>query len=93
MSSNSIASLAKHLFLTAAAACALNAYAVEYPIGAPQQRAGMEIAAVYLQPVSMDPEGMMKKAEEADIHIEATLNPLLATRTVLRKEPGFPIWS
>jgi uncharacterized protein involved in high-affinity Fe2+ transport len=27
----------------------------------------MEIAAVYLQPVVMEPEGMMKKAEESDI--------------------------
>src|SRR4051812_34279549 len=76
MRSNTTASLPKQLFLMVAAASALNAYAAEYPIGAPQQRAGMEIAAVYLQPVSMDPEGMMKKAEEADIHIEADIKSL-----------------
>ncbi len=52
------------------------ALAVEYPIGTPQQRAGMEIAAVYLQPVTMEPEGMMKKAEESDIHIEADIHAL-----------------
>lgn len=50
------------------------AAAVEYPIGTPQQRNGMEIAAVYLQPVSMEPEGMMNKAEESDIHIEADIH-------------------
>lgn len=52
------------------------ASAMEYPIGAPQQRNGMEISAVYLQPVTMEPEGMMKKTEEADIHIEADIRAL-----------------
>jgi len=55
---------------------ALPAHAVEYPIGTPHQRAGMEIAAVYLQPVTMEPDGMMKKAEETDIHIEADIKAL-----------------
>ena len=40
------------------------------PLATPQQRNGMEIAAVYLQPVVMEPDGMMR-AEESDIHIEA----------------------
>lgn len=52
------------------------AWAVEYPIGAPQQRHGMEIAAVYLQPVRMEPEGMMRKAEESDAHMEADIKAL-----------------
>jgi uncharacterized protein involved in high-affinity Fe2+ transport len=59
-----------------AAVITLNAHAVEYPIGTPQQRFGMEIGAVYLQPVVMEPEGMMKKAEESDIHIEADIKAL-----------------
>lgn len=54
----------------------LSAHAVEYPIGTPQQRAGMEIAAVYLQPVTMEPDGMMRKAEESDIHIEADIHSM-----------------
>ncbi len=53
-----------------------SAAALEYPIGVPQQRAGMEIAAVYLQPIEMEPEGMMKKATESDIHIEADIRAL-----------------
>lgn len=47
--------------------------AVEYPIGKPEQRAGMEIAAVYLQPIRMEPEGMMRPAEHSDVHLEADI--------------------
>jgi len=50
--------------------------AVEYPIGQPQQRSGMEIGAVYLQPVLMEPEGMMKKPGESDVHMEADIHAL-----------------
>ena len=57
-------------------ASAYSAQALEYPIGKPQQRFGMEIAGVYLQPVAMEPEGMMRKAEESDIHIEADIKAL-----------------
>ena len=66
----------RRLALSAALGASLAAQALEYPIGAPQQRFGMEIAAVYLQPVVMEPEGMMKKAEESDIHIEADIKAL-----------------
>ncbi|MCB1890578.1 MAG: iron transporter, partial [Rhodocyclaceae bacterium] len=47
------------------------AQALEYPIGSPHNIAGMEIAAVYLQPIDMEPEGHMRKASESDIHLEA----------------------
>lgn len=50
--------------------------AAEYPVGVPQQRAGMEIAAVYLQPVLMEPEGMMPKPENSDVHMEADIHAL-----------------
>ncbi|MFZ1909721.1 MAG: iron transporter [Burkholderiales bacterium] len=53
-----------------------NAAALEYPIGAPQQRYGMEIAAVYLQPVTMEPEGMMRAVVQSDIHLEADIHAL-----------------
>jgi uncharacterized protein involved in high-affinity Fe2+ transport len=52
------------------------AHAVEYPIGTPQQINGMEIAAIYLQPVTMEPDGMMRKAEESDIHLEADIHAM-----------------
>jgi uncharacterized protein involved in high-affinity Fe2+ transport len=54
------------------------AQAAEYPIGHPQKPAGtgMEVAAVYLQPITMEPEGMMRKASESDIHLEADIHAI-----------------
>ena len=52
------------------------ALALEYPIGHPQNRAGMEIGAVYLQPVDMEPPGHMRKAADADLHLEADIHAL-----------------
>ena len=62
--------------LALSTALAAPALALEYPIGVPQNKAGMEIAAVYLQPIEMEPEGMMRKASESDIHIEADIHAL-----------------
>ena len=50
------------------------ASAAEYPIGKQQIKAGMEIGAVYLQPIEMEPEGMMRKASASDIHLEADIH-------------------
>lgn len=47
---------------------------VEYPIGLPQVRYGMEIAAVYLQPIKMDPPMSSEKEEKTDIHLEADIH-------------------
>ncbi len=52
------------------------AQAKEYPIGEPQQCGGMEVGAVYLQPVEMDPAGMMRAAAESDVHLEADISAL-----------------
>ncbi|MBB2484053.1 iron transporter [Mitsuaria sp. WAJ17] len=52
------------------------ALAAEIPIGTPQNLAGMEIAAVYLQPVDMEPEGHMRAAADSDIHLEADIHAL-----------------
>jgi uncharacterized protein involved in high-affinity Fe2+ transport len=57
--------------MAAIAAAPVNA--LETPIGKPQKQAGMEVAAVYLQPVAMDPPGMMKSVAESDIHLEADI--------------------
>lgn len=58
------------------AALVTPAMAIEYPIGVPQQKAGMEIAAVYLQPIEMEPDGMMRKVSESDIHLEADIHAM-----------------
>ena len=61
--------------LAAAVIAALPALAAakEYPVGKPVVKNGMEIAAVYLQPVRMEPDGMMRKAEDSDVHLEADI--------------------
>jgi len=51
-----------------------SALAVEYPIGEPQSCGGMEIAAVYLQPIEMDPPDMMRAVADSDAHIEADIS-------------------
>ena len=59
------------------------AQALEYPIGTPQNLAGMEIAAVYLQPVEMEPDGHMRKAAESDVHLEADIHAVSYTHLTL----------
>ncbi|WP_226806848.1 iron transporter [Candidatus Vallotia cooleyia] len=48
--------------------------AAEYPLGKPKIQSGMEIGMVYLQPIRMDPEGMMRKSSDSDIHLEADIH-------------------
>ncbi len=82
------------------------AEAKEYPIGQPVTTAGMEIGAVYLQPIEMDPPGMMAPADKTDIHLEADIHavddnpngfavgdwlPYLNITYVLTKDGGQPI--
>jgi uncharacterized protein involved in high-affinity Fe2+ transport len=61
------------LVVFGAAALSAPCAAKEYPVGKPQLRSGMEIAAVYLQPIEMDPPGLMRQAKESDIHLEADI--------------------
>ena len=49
------------------------ASAKEIPIGKPKIVAGMEVGAVYLQPVEMAPAGMMRAAADSDVHMEADI--------------------
>lgn len=59
--------------LLAACAVAPPALSKEYPIGKPHTVSGMEVAAVYLQPIEMDPPGMMRAAKDSDVHLEADI--------------------
>lgn len=77
--------LKKALWLALAAMTVSGAaQAIEYPIGKPVEKGGMEIGAVYLQPVEMDPPGMMRAAKDSDIHLEADIHALANNPT------GFP---
>jgi hypothetical protein len=60
------------------------ALAAEYPIGERVTKEGMEIGAVYLQPIEMDPPGMMRPAKDSDIHLEADIHATAGNKT------GFP---
>ena len=61
--------------IAALAACCISysAAAKEYPIGEAQEKEGMKIAAVYLQPIEMEPPGMMREAKNSDVHLEADI--------------------
>ncbi len=53
------------------------ALAVETPIGLPQSKAGLEVAAVYLQPINMEPskgKHAMRSRAKSDVHIEADIH-------------------
>ena len=49
------------------------AQAKEYPIGEPQLCPGLEVGAVYLQPIEMAPAGMMRATADSDVHLEADI--------------------
>lgn len=67
-----------HLALACSVALfATSSWAKEYPVGQPILKHGMEIAGVYLQPVTMDHGKNHAKhlpAVEADIHLEADIH-------------------
>ncbi|SFA42375.1 hypothetical protein SAMN04487972_102297 [Paracoccus halophilus] len=48
----------------------------EYPIGEPVEMNTLEVAAVYLAPIDMEPRGIDLPAAEADIHLEADIHAL-----------------
>ncbi|MTI15400.1 iron transporter [Sansalvadorimonas verongulae] len=70
----------KKTLMSAAVASSLlmagTAFAGEHPAGDTLEMNGMEIAAVYLEPVTMEPQGMMMAASKADVHLEADIHAL-----------------
>ncbi|MBI0327828.1 iron transporter [Burkholderia plantarii] len=67
-------SLTRSGIAAAVALVAMSASAAEYPIGKQQIQGGMEVGVVYLQPITMEPEGMMRKASDSDIHLETDIH-------------------
>lgn len=61
------------LALLAMAVLAGPVVAKEIPIGPHVIRDGLDVGAVYLQPIEMDPPDMMRKASDSDIHLEADI--------------------
>ena len=52
---------------------AASAVAKEIPVGPHVTQNGLEVAAVYLQPIEMDPPDMMRAAAQSDLHLEADI--------------------
>jgi hypothetical protein len=50
--------------------------AIETPIGLPQNLYDMEVAAVFLQPIEMNPLDIMRRRKESDIHLEADIHAI-----------------
>jgi len=50
----------------------------------------MEIGAVYLQPVTMDPQGMMRAPSSSDIHLEADIHASSDNRNGFREGDWIP---
>lgn len=50
------------------------AWAAEQPAGEPMEENGLEVNAVYLQPVEMEPAMHGQEAATADIHLEADIH-------------------
>ncbi len=51
-----------------------NAIAAETTIGSAIEKKGMEIGAVYLQPVAMEMHGKISDTADADVHLEADIH-------------------
>ena len=66
--------LLRIVLLAAGLAASSLALAKEIPIGEEKQESGMTIGAVYLQPIEMEPEGMMRAASDSDIHLETDIH-------------------
>ena len=63
-----------------AALIACRAAVLEFPIGSPKNVAGMDVAALYLQPIEMERDGHTRKAADSDVHMEGDIHALASTR-------------
>ncbi len=68
----------KKIILATSAAALLavgaNAEMKEYPLGEDKVVNNMQIAAVYLKPIDMEPRGIDLPASKADVHLEADIH-------------------
>jgi uncharacterized protein involved in high-affinity Fe2+ transport len=74
MRKNLRSSLALVVLVAGAVSLGSGAQAKETPIGPHVTQNGIEVGAVYLQPIEMDPPDMMRAAAASDIHLEADIH-------------------
>lgn len=65
------------------------ALAKEIRIGEKEMN-GMEIGAVYLQPIEMEPPNMMRAAKDSDVHMEADIKALADNPNGFSKDGWVP---
>ena len=68
------------VLLSGTAALAYEEAIKEYPIGRPKIISQLEIAAVYLKPIDMEPRGLDLPSSQADIHLEADIHATTGNR-------------
>ena len=70
------------------AASSANAFQ-EYPIGEAVTMNELEIAAVYLKPIDMEPRGMGLPAAKSDIHLEADIHAVKGNKNGFGDGPHY----
>lgn len=74
-----------------AAVCfAFGSSAKEIPIGEPQVKEGLRVAAVYLQPVEIDQPSLMRDPKDSDLHFEADVTTAKGNPWGLEEGTWFP---
>ncbi|MBI4397399.1 MAG: iron transporter [Elusimicrobia bacterium] len=68
------------VLLSGAMAMAYEEGIKEYPIGLPKVINQLNIAAVYLKPIDMEPRGMDLPSSQADVHLEADIHATTGNR-------------
>ncbi|HJU17745.1 MAG TPA: iron transporter [Stellaceae bacterium] len=64
--------------------------AAELPAGKPVQRDGMQVMAVYLQPVRMEPQMAGQDPARTDIHLEADIHALANNKNGFAQDAWIP---
>ncbi len=88
MQASHITPLLRGLAAASLLAFAGPATAKEVPIGPHVTQNGLEVAAVYLQPIEMDPPGMMREAAKSDIHLETDIRAAKDNRNASPRGTG-----
>jgi uncharacterized protein involved in high-affinity Fe2+ transport len=76
----------------AATACfiAFGASAKEIPMGEAQEKEGLRVAAVYLQPIEIDEPSLMRDPKDSDLHVEADITAAKGNLWGIEEGTWFP---
>ncbi|ABD89045.1 iron transporter [Rhodopseudomonas palustris] len=69
---------------------AVGAMAKEVPIGTPQEKSGLRVGLVYLQPIEIDTPELMRDPKQSDLHMEADIKAAKGNPWGLEEDSWFP---